>query len=482
MNLFRNFSIATRLFVTFLLVALFPVVIFLYIHLSKVVVSDATAIFVGLLALINALIASLLVSGSLRAPIERIISALQAFQTRKTATSISDHASDELAEVASELNRLFTTWNQEVISLGKKQFHQEKQVEQNEIQISMAEKQLDLTRSLLKVAQNLNTTFDFQNNLKTILDEAILTMNVQWASILLINREKHEMTVACVRGIEKSLLDDLTEEEYPAIRLKPHEGLAGQVIKDGLPLIANKGYKDPRFKMFSEFSKRDEKIASLLCAPIIGNDGNVLGVMNLINRISPPVFRNEDLPYTHDLCTLTALVIDRHRMYHNLFQDETTGLTAHNVWKSFLVEEAARALRYAQRLSLVIIEIDDFKKLVDKTNADFGHEIIKSSGEIVTRALRDTDTASSLQERFFMLLPNTDVAGAIFLAGRVKENIEKSTFSFSGKDHSITVSAGIAGYPETLTDPKTIMQSALAALALAHDNGGNRAVIHNAGK
>jgi PleD family two-component response regulator len=81
-----------------------------------------------------------------------------------------------------------------------------------------------------------------------------------------------------------------------------------------------------------------------------------------------------------------------------------------------------------------------------------------------------------------MLLPNTDVAGAIFLAGRVKENIEKSTFSFSGKDHSITVSAGIAGYPETLTDPKTIMQSALAALALAHDNGGNRAVIHNAGK
>ncbi|PKL39501.1 MAG: hypothetical protein CVV41_20910 [Candidatus Riflebacteria bacterium HGW-Riflebacteria-1] len=480
MNLFRNFSIAARLYVTFLLVALFPVVIFLYVQLADVMVSDATAIFVGLLALLNGLITSILVTGSLRTPIDKIASALQAFQTKKSAGAITDNSTDELGEIANELNRVFSTWNQEIISLGKKQFQQEKQVEQNEIHIGMAEKQLDQTRSLLKVAQTLNTTFDFQSNLKAILDEAITALNVQWASILLINREKHEMTVACVRGVEKSLLDDLTDEEYPSIRLKPHEGLAGQVIKDGLPLIANKGFKDPRFKMFSEFRSKDEKVASLLCAPILGNDGNVLGVMNFINRISPPVFRNEDLPYTHDLCTLAALIIERHRLYHNLFQDDLTGLTAHNVWKGFLVEEATRALRYAQLLSLVIVEVDGFKKLVDSSNSDFGIEIINACGEIVTRALRDTDTASSTQERFFMLLPNTDVAGAVFLAGRVKENIEKAEFTFDGKKHSVTVSAGIACYPETLQDPKTLMKSAITALAQARDSGGNRAVIHGA--
>jgi len=480
-NLFRNFSIATRLYVTFLLVALFPVVIFLYVQLADVVVSDATAIFIGLIALLNGLVTSILVTGSLRTPIDKITSALQAFQTKKSAGAITDNSTDELGEVANELNRVFSTWNQEIISLGKKQFQQEKQVEQNEIHIGMAEKQLDQTRSLLKVAQTLNTTFDFQSNLKAILDEAITALNVQWASILLINREKHEMTVACVRGVEKSLLDDLTDEEYPSIRLKPHEGLAGQVIKDGLPLIANKGFKDPRFKMFSEFRSKDEKVASLLCAPILGNDGNVLGVMNFINRISPPVFRNEDLPYTHDLCTLAALIIERHRLYHNLFQDDVTGLTAHNVWKGFLVEESTRALRYAQLLSLVIIEVDGFKKLVDNSNTDFGIEVITVCGEIVTRALRDTDTASSMQERFFMLLPNTDVAGAVFLAGRIKENIEKAEFIFDGKKHSVTISAGIACYPETLQDPKTLMKSAITALAQARDNGGNRAVIHGAG-
>ena len=465
---------------TFMMVALFPVVIFLYVQLAGVAISNATAVFVSLLALINGLIASILVTGSIRAPIDKIVSALQVFQTKKSAASISDSATDELGEVATELNRVFITWNQEIISLSKRQFQQDKQSEQNEIQISMAEKQLDQTRSLLKVAQTLNTTFDFQSNLKAILDEAILTLNVQWASILLINREKHEMTVACVRGVEKSLLDDLTDEEYPSIRLKPHEGLAGQVIKDGLPLIANKGFKDPRFKMFSEFRSKDEKVASLLCAPIISNDGNVLGVMNFINRISPPVFRNEDLPYTHDLSTLASLIIERHRLYHNLFQDEVTGLTAHNVWKGFLVEESARALRYAQLLSLVVIEVDGFKKILDNSNTDFGIEVINTCGEIVARALRDTDTASSIQERFFMLLPNTDVAGAVFLAGRVKENIEKTSFIFDGKNCSVTVSAGIACYPETLQDPKILMKSATNALSQARDAGGSRAVIHNA--
>ncbi|HAE38355.1 MAG TPA: hypothetical protein DCG57_06920 [Candidatus Riflebacteria bacterium] len=155
-------------------------------------------------------------------------------------------------------------------------------------------------------------------------------------------------------------------------------------------------------------------------------------------------------------------------------------LSRHYERKGFLVEEATRALRYAQLLSLVIVEVDGFKKLVDSSNSDFGIEIINACGEIVTRALRDTDTASSTQERFFMLLPNTDVAGAVFLAGRVKENIEKAEFTFDGKKHSVTVSAGIACYPETLQDPKTLMKSAITALALARDSGGNRAVIHGA--
>lgn len=464
------------------MVALFPVVVFVYIIYSGIVVSNATALFVGILALLNAFFTAFLVASSITGPIDNVMRALQVFQKKKSAATLSDQGFDEMAEISSELNRIFSEWNQEIVSLGKKQMHQDKEAEKSEFQINITAKQLELTRSLLQVAQTLNTTFDFQSNLKAILNEAVTTMNVQWASILLINREKHEMTVACVRGVEKSLLDDLEEDDYPSIRLKPHEGLAGQVIKDGTPLIANKGFKDPRFKQFSEFRKKDEKVASLMCAPIISNGGNVLGVMNFINRISPPVFRNEDLPYASDLCTLAALVIERNRMYQNLFHDELTGLVAHNVWKGQFAEEAARAVRYAQLLCLVVIEIDNFKQIAKETNAEFAGEIVAGCGQIIAKALRDTDTGSSVQERFFILLPNTEVSGAVYFIGRVKEPLEKAVFEFAGQKYGITLAAGIASYPETLPDARLLMKSAISALNQAHDAGGNRAVIHKSDK
>ena len=91
--------------------------------------------------------------------------------------------------------------------------------------------------------------------------------------------------------------------------------------------------------------------------------------------------------------------------------------------------------------------------------------------------LRESDKASSNQERFFCLLPNTDAAGAIFFAGRVKESLEVLQFNFNRKKINIKLSAGIASYPENTKDSKDILKSAIQAVADAHKAGGNRAVI-----
>lgn len=461
-----------------MLATLFPVVIFFYVHLTGIVISTNTAAIIGLIAIINALISGWLIAGSITAPLGRILHSLQIFGNKKSAASINDNGYDDISEVATELNRIYNQWNKEIVSLSKKQLKQEKAGEKNQNQLNEISRQLELSRSCLNVAQTLNTTFDFQSNLKAILDEAISTMNVQWASILLINREKNEMAVACVRGIEKSLLDALDDEEYPSIRIKPHEGLAGQVIKDALPLIANKGHKDPRFKQFSEFASRDAKIASLLCAPITSQDGTVLGVMNFINRISPPVFRNQDLPYVKDLCALASLIIERNKLYRNLFEDEKTGLASHNVWRGYFSEESSRSLRYLHPLSIMVADIDNYKRIFNKTNPEFAHEVAVTCGKEIKELLRDTDTASQVQERFFILLPSTDTAGCVYLAGRLKEALERQKFSFDDQEFNITMSIGIASYPENVSDPKTLTRNAIIALKKAHDEGGNRANLY----
>ena len=477
MNLFRNFSIRTRLVFAFLIASIFPLAVFGYITIGNIEVTRTTLIFFIIISIFIAIITALLIAGSIVAPLQIIQSSLQSFQTRKTTGAMNDHCSDEISDVVSEINNLYDEWNKEVVSLGKKQLNLDKENERTTTRADRVECQLAQTRSLLQVARDLNTTFDFQSNCKTILDEAIKTLNVQWASILLVDKEKHEMRVACVRGIERSVLEDLSEDSYPSIRLKPHEGLAGLVIKDRIPLIANKGHKDPRFKQFSEFSNRDQKVASLLCAPIIGKDDSILGVINLINRQIPPVFRNEDIPYAQDLCTLAALIIERNRMYAQLFTDDHTGLSAHNVWLGYLKEEASRAHRYEQNCSVAVFDIDSFKTILQATNEEFASNIIGDCGKAISSMLRDTDKASSNQERYFCLLPNTDAAGAVFFAGRVKEAIEAHNYSYNGKDIKVTLSAGIASFPDNTKNSEDLLKSAIQAVVEAHKAGGNRASI-----
>lgn len=477
MYLFRNLSIKARLVFTFLISLFFPLTVFAYVLIAKIEVTTSTTFFLCIISVIISIITALLVASSIVSPLQITQSSLQSFSVKKSSAPITDRGSDEVSDIITDINRLYEQWNKEVIGQAKRQLRLDKENEITNNKASSFEAQLAQTRSLLTIAQKLNVTFDFQTNLKTILDEAIQTLNIQWASILLLDREHNEMKVACVRGIERSLLEDLTEENYPSIRLKPHEGLAGLVIKDGLPLIANKGFKDPRFKQFKEFTNKDQKVASLLCSPILDSNNNVLGVINLINRQIPPVFRNEDIPYAKDLCLLASLVIERSRMYKELFTDKLTNLLAYNVWNGYLDEEISRSHRYCQNCSVVVFDIDNFKSLVETSNNEFLTFVIGKCGNLLADLLRECDKGSSSQERFFCLLPNTDAAGAVFFAGRVKESLESKYFTFNNNMVKITFSAGIATYPENISSDG-ILKSAVQAVIEAHKQGGNRAVIY----
>ncbi|HNW37069.1 MAG TPA: GAF domain-containing protein, partial [Candidatus Ozemobacteraceae bacterium] len=409
--------------------------------LMELAVNLSVYVFIGNAFLLLGLATSWIVAVSVTRPLARIRSKLETFLEKRVANPVNDIGDDEIAEIASDVSRVFSIWNGEISLISKKQRQRNDDAVKSDAARSDIEHQLELTRSCLKVAQSLNTTFDFQNNLKTILDEAVRTMNIQWASILLLNRDSLELTVACMRGMEQSLLDDLAEDKYPAIKLKPNEGLAGQVIKGGLPLLANKGHKDPRFRSFTEFKAREEKVASILCAPIKASDGTILGVINFINRISPPLFRNEDIPFAQDIAMLSALVIERNRLYRNLFCDDATGMISHRIWKGYFEEEAARSVRYAQPLCTVVMDLEKYKEIQEQTAPEFALQVGNDVAKAVQKALRDTDLASRAHDRFYILLPNTDAAGGVFLIGRLKDALERMTFEYGGRVYNLGASA-----------------------------------------
>lgn len=478
MELFRNIGIKGRIIITTLLIMALPIIVFCYIRWMNLAVNLSVYIFIGNAFLLIGLATSWIIALSITRPLARIRRRLETFLEKRVANAVDDAGEDEIAEIAAHVSNVFRIWNGEISLISKKQRQRNDDVTKIEAARVDTAHQLELTRSCLKVAQSLNTTFDFQSNLKAILDEAVRTMNVQWASILLINRETLELTVACMRGMEQSLLDDLAEDNYPAIKLKPNEGLAGQVIKGGIPLLANKGHKDPRFKGFTEFKAREERVASILCAPIKASDGTILGVINFINRISPPLFRNEDIPYAQDVAMLAALVIERNRLYRNLFCDDATGMTSHRIWKGYFEEEATRSIRYAQPLCTVIMDLDKFRDIVEHTAPEFALKVGNDVAKAVQNALRDTDLASRTQDRIYMLLPNTDAAGGVFLTGRLKDALERMSFEYGGKSYALGASAGIAAYPETSSDARQLLNLSLVALDNAKAAGRNRAVVH----
>ena len=76
------------------------------------------------------------------------------------------------------------------------------------------------------------------------------------------------------------------------------------------------------------------------------------------------------------------------------------------------------------------------------------------------------------------MLPNTEISGGVFFAGRVKELIEAETHTFSGKKYELTLSAGIACYPMNVNEPNLLLKASLKALSKAKEQGGNKAALY----
>ncbi|MEQ8427304.1 MAG: sensor domain-containing diguanylate cyclase [Gammaproteobacteria bacterium] len=104
----------------------------------------------------------------------------------------------------------------------------------------------------------------------------------------------------------------------------------------------------------------------------------------------------------------------------------------------------ARAIRYDQPFSLLLMDLDHFKEVNDSYGHECGDEALKFIAENLSRFTREGDTLARYGgEEFIMALPNTDLDGAVQLAERIRNTIESSDFSCKGDTIDLTISVGI---------------------------------------
>jgi len=164
--------------------------------------------------------------------------------------------------------------------------------------------------------------------------------------------------------------------------------------------------------------------------------------------------------------------------------DCLTGLYNHRYFQEKLSSEINRASRYNHNLSLLMIDIDFFKGFNDEYGHPVGDAALRDLAQILIKNVRETDIAFRYGgEEFSVILPETSIEDAKVTAERIRQEVENHKFiDGEGQEHSLTVSIGVASYPDHCSSRASLLLAADVALYQAKSLGRNRVTIYDMDK
>jgi len=154
--------------------------------------------------------------------------------------------------------------------------------------------------------------------------------------------------------------------------------------------------------------------------------------------------------------------------------DALTGLANRRHFDEQLRRVVAETDRFGGTSSLIIVDIDDFKKVNDTYGHEAGDAVLRQVGKIVGDGVRAVDICARYGgEEMVILLPQTPIAGAAELAERLRAAVADRAVLFEGTPIRVTASFGIAGYPQTVPHSDWLFPAADKALYQAKESGRN---------
>lgn len=162
------------------------------------------------------------------------------------------------------------------------------------------------------------------------------------------------------------------------------------------------------------------------------------------------------------------------RVEYLAITDPLTGLYNRRFFDNVLKKELTESKRYGQSVTCLMMDIDHFKQINDTYGHETGDSVLKEIAESLKTLLREVDTIARWGgEEFIVMMPHTDVNGALVPASRILKTIANRIFTKIPDEH-ITVSIGLACSGETQNTPDILVNSADLALYEAKRNGRNR--------
>jgi diguanylate cyclase (GGDEF)-like protein len=176
-----------------------------------------------------------------------------------------------------------------------------------------------------------------------------------------------------------------------------------------------------------------------------------------------------------------AQSIDRARLFDTTERlattDGLTGLVNHRTFQDRLDAHLAQAERYGKRISLLLCDIDHFKSVNDTYGHPVGDQVLKAVAKALAKEARTTDVVARYGgEEFAVVMPETDTGGAMVIAERIRERIGQLALETEQGPLRVTLSLGVATFPEDGQKKALLVERADACLYHAKRHGRNQSV------
>jgi diguanylate cyclase (GGDEF)-like protein len=167
---------------------------------------------------------------------------------------------------------------------------------------------------------------------------------------------------------------------------------------------------------------------------------------------------------------------DRQALRELSARDPLTGLSNHREFFRLLREETQRSQRYRHPLSLLMIDLDYFKRVNDTYGHPAGDRVLCAVAGIIRRELRQVDHVARYGgEEFAVILPETAVSEALAIASRIRQAVAARPLAISeGEGVELTISIGLAVFPDDAAAEEGLVEQADQALYAAKAAGRNR--------